>query len=96
MFFDVSCVVSIHLFVRFFRNIDFSIRFSDGRSFRPQSILAIDREHDLALIKINASKLPVLKLGNSQDLIPGQAILSIGNPLGYEHSVSRGVFAAIR
>jgi len=75
---------------------DFSIRFSDGRSFRPQSILAIDREHDLALIKINASKLPVLKLGNSQELIPGQAILSIGNPLGYEHSVSRGVVAAIR
>ena len=75
---------------------DFSIRFSDGRSFRPQSILAIDREHDLALIKIDADDLPVLKLGNSQQIIPGQAILSIGNPLGYEHSISRGVVAAIR
>ncbi len=75
---------------------DFSIRFSDGRTFRPRSILAIDRDRDLALVKIDAKKLPVLKLGNSRDLIPGQAVLSIGNPLGYEHSVSRGVIAAIR
>ena len=75
---------------------DFSIRFSDGRTFRPKSILAIDRDRDLALVKIDAKKLPVLKLGNSRELIPGQAILSIGNPLGYEHSVSRGVVAAIR
>ena len=75
---------------------DFSIRFSDGRTFRPESILAIDRNRDLALIKIDTKNLPVLQLGNSQDLIPGQAILSIGNPLGYEHSVSRGVVAAIR
>ena len=75
---------------------DFSIRFSDGRTFRPESILAIDRNRDLALIKIDTKNLPVLQLGNSKDLIPGQAILSIGNPLGYEHSVSRGVVAAIR
>jgi regulator of sirC expression with transglutaminase-like and TPR domain len=75
---------------------DFSIRLSDGRTFRPHSILAIDRDRDLALIKIEAKALPVLQLGDSQDLIPGQAVLSIGNPLGYEHSVSRGVIAAIR
>jgi regulator of sirC expression with transglutaminase-like and TPR domain len=75
---------------------DFSIRFSDGRTFRPQSILAVDRNRDLALVKIDAKNLPVLQLGDSQELIPGQAILSIGNPLGYEHSVSRGVVAAIR
>ena len=75
---------------------DFSIRFPDGKTFRPQSILAIDRNRDLALIKIDAKNLPVLQLGNSQELTPGQSILSIGNPLGYEHSVSRGVVAAIR
>ena len=75
---------------------DFSIRLSDGRTFRPHSILAIDRDRDLALIKIEAKALPVLQLGDSQDLIPGQAVLSIGNPLGYEHSVSRGVIAAVR
>ena len=46
---------------------DFSIRFSDGRTFRPESILAIDRNRDLALIKIDTKNLPVLQLGNSQD-----------------------------
>ena len=75
---------------------DFSIRFSDGRTFRPQSILALDRERDLALIKIKSQDLPVLELGESTKLKPGQAVLAIGNPLGYEHSVSRGVIAAIR
>ena len=58
--------------------------------------MAIDRDRDLALIKIDAKDLPTLQLGDSRELIPGQAILSIGNPLGYEHSVSRGVIAAIR
>ena len=75
---------------------DFSIRFSDGKSFRPVSILAIDRDRDLALIKIDAENLPVLKLGDSDRLKPGVAILSLGNPLGYSYSVSRGVVAALR
>ena len=58
--------------------------------------LAIDRENDLALIKINAQKLPYLELGDSDEISPGQPIFSIGNPLGFTHSVSRGVIAAIR
>ena len=40
---------------------EFKIRFEDGKSFFPDSILAIDRENDLALIKINAQKLPYLE-----------------------------------
>jgi S1-C subfamily serine protease len=75
---------------------DFSVRFPDGKTFRPQSILAIDRNRDLALIKIEAQGLPILQLGDSRQITPGQSILSIGNPLGYEHSVSRGVVAAVR
>ncbi|MBT3666373.1 MAG: DUF1080 domain-containing protein [Opitutae bacterium] len=75
---------------------EFKIRFEDGKSFFPDSILAIDRENDLALIKINAQKLPYLELGDSDEISPGQPIFSIGNPLGFAHSVSRGVIAAIR
>ena len=37
---------------------DFSVRLSDGRTFRPHSILAIDRDRDLALIKIEAKHYP--------------------------------------
>lgn len=75
---------------------DFSIRFSNGESYRPKSIIGIDRSRDLALIKIDAEDLPVLELGDSDKLVPGEAILSLGNPLGYTHSVSRGVVAALR
>ena len=75
---------------------DFAIRFADGKTFRPQSILAVDRERDLALVKIDAKDLPTLELGDSNKIDPGQAIFSLGNPLGYSHSVSRGVVAAIR
>ncbi len=75
---------------------DFAIRFANGKTFRPQSILAVDRDRDLALVKIDAKNLPPLELGDSNKIEPGQAIFSLGNPLGYSHSVSRGVVAAIR
>lgn len=75
---------------------DFAIRFADGKTYRPQSILAVDRDRDLALIKIDAKNLPALELGDSDQIDPGQAIFALGNPLGYSHSVSRGVVAAIR
>ena len=60
---------------------DFSIRFSNGKSFRPVSILGIDRDRDLALIKIDAENLPTLKLGDSDKLQPGEAVLSSEIPL---------------
>ena len=75
---------------------DFKIRFADGNSFSPKEILAIDRENDLALIKIDASGLPTLQLGDSDQITPGQSVFSIGNPLGFSHSVTRGVISAIR
>ncbi len=75
---------------------DFSIRFSNDQSYRPKSIIGIDRSRDLALVKIDVENLPVLELGNSDKLVPGEAILSLGNPLGYGHSVSRGVIAGLR
>ena len=75
---------------------DFAVRFANGKTFRPRSILAVDRDLDLALVKIDAEDLPVLTLGDSDKITPGQSIFSLGNPLGYSHSVSRGVIAAIR
>jgi serine protease Do len=75
---------------------DFNIRFSDGKTYRPTSIVALDRARDLALFKIDAEDLTPLRLGNSNNLIAGETILSVGNPLGYSFSVSRGVVAAIR
>ncbi len=74
----------------------FRIKFANGKSYEPKAILAVDRERDLALVKIDAKNLPVLSLGDSDSLKPGQGILALGNPLGYSYSVSRGVVAALR
>ncbi len=75
---------------------DFVVRFADGSSYKPSSIVAVDRARDLALFRIEDKESPPLLLGDSNSLNPGETILSIGNPLGYSFSVSRGVVAAVR
>ena len=74
----------------------FRVKLSDGKTYEPKAILAVDRDKDLALVQIDRRGLVPLPLGNSDDLSPGQAILSLGNPLGFDFSVSQGVAAALR
>lgn len=63
----------------------------DGRSFRAE-VVGIDPAIDVALLKIpRADRLPVVTLGDSNSLRPGQWVCAIGNPLGYVHSVTVGV-----
>jgi serine protease Do len=57
-------------------------------------VLGIDRESDLALLKIDAQRLPVLPFGNSDKLRQGDLVLAIGSPLGLQNSVSMGVVSA--
>jgi serine protease Do len=57
-------------------------------------VLGIDRLSDLALLKIDAEKLPVLPFGNSDKLRQGDLVLAIGSPLGLRNSVSMGVVSA--
>ncbi|MDG1131815.1 MAG: transglutaminase family protein [Opitutales bacterium] len=75
---------------------EFTVELADGTLCQPTEILAIDRSRDLALFRIDQSELPTLPLGDSSKIEPGQAVLSVGNPLGYDLSVSQGVVAAIR
>jgi serine protease Do len=59
------------------------------------SLIGIDRESDLAVIKIDQENLPYLKFGNSDELKQGQIVLALGNPLGLDNSVSMGVVSAV-
>jgi serine protease Do len=58
-------------------------------------IVGIDRETDLAVIKIDRKNLPYLAFGDSNQLKQGQIVLALGNPLGLDNSVSLGVVSAV-
>ena len=58
------------------------------------AVVGIDRETDLALIKVNRSELPKLPFGDSDSLQQGDIVLAIGSPLGLKNSVSMGVVSA--
>jgi serine protease Do len=68
-----------------------TVKLSDGRTFRAR-VIGADPDTDIALIKVDGqSGLPVAPLGDSSTLRMGEWVCAIGNPLGYEHSVTVGV-----
>ena len=58
------------------------------------TVVGIDAETDLAVIKVAATDLSPLTFGDSEELKPGQLLLAIGSPLGLQNSVSLGVVSA--
>jgi len=76
-----------------------TVSLSDGREFKAE-IKGKDPRSDLAVIKINASNLPVANLGDSDNLKIGQWVVAIGNPFGFalqnpEPTVTVGVISAL-
>ena len=69
------------------------VHLSDGREL-PARILGADAVTDIALLKVSAGNLPVLRLGSSQAVSVGDAVIAIGNPFGLGQSVSAGIVSA--
>ena len=68
-----------------------TVKLADGRTVRAR-LIGADPDTDIALIKIDGqSGLPVAPLGDSATLRMGEWVCAIGNPLGYEHTVTVGV-----
>ncbi|MBR0256109.1 MAG: trypsin-like peptidase domain-containing protein, partial [Synergistaceae bacterium] len=76
--------------------ITVSLQLADGsKKTYPAVIKGHDRDYDLAVIKIEPDRsLPVLELGDSDALEVGEFVVAIGNPYGFEHSVTAGVISA--
>jgi S1-C subfamily serine protease len=68
--------------------------FSDGRELS-FSVVGTDALSDLAVIRTERGDLSVAELGNADELVVGQLVVAIGNPLGYAGSVSAGVVSAL-
>jgi serine protease Do len=58
-------------------------------------VVGMDLETDLAVIKIDRDKLPVVPFGDSETLKPGQLVMAFGSPLGLANSVTLGVVGAV-
>ena len=74
---------------------DVRVIFADGRGVEAE-IVSADPEHDLAILKIPAPEpLPFITLGRSDDLMIGETVVAIGNPLGLQHTVTAGIVSAL-
>jgi S1-C subfamily serine protease len=70
-----------------------TVLLKDGRQFKGK-VLGEDPLTDIAVIKIEASNLPTVKLGDSKALQPGEWAIAIGNPLGLDNTVTVGIISA--
>jgi len=68
--------------------------FTDGTT-RPAAVVGSDPPTDLAVLRAEASGLPYAVLGDSDELRVGQVVIAIGNPLGFDSTVSTGVISAL-
>ncbi len=75
-------------------NAEYTVFTSDGKDYKAK-IMATDAYNDLAVIKIEATGLPVVELGDSDKLETGQWVIAIGNALAeFQNSVTVGVISA--
>jgi len=69
------------------------VRLTDKREFKAK-VIGIDQRSDIALLKIAASGLPVVNIGDSSRLEVGDWVVAIGSPFGFSNSVSQGIVSA--
>jgi serine protease Do len=69
------------------------VRLSDRRELKAE-VIGEDKRSDIALLKIEASNLPVAKIGDTHDLEVGEWVLAIGSPFGFDHSATAGIVSA--
>ena len=70
------------------------VMLNDGRQAQAK-VIGTDPETDLAVLKVNLDKLPVMVMSNSEQLQVGDIVLAIGNPFGVGQTVTSGIISAL-
>lgn len=71
-----------------------TVTLSDGRKFKGAKVLGRDERTDIAVVKIDATNLPTVKLGDSDKVKVGEWAIAVGNPFGLDHTLTVGVISA--
>ncbi|MBV9594930.1 MAG: Do family serine endopeptidase [Actinobacteria bacterium] len=71
-----------------------TVKLTDRREFAAK-VVGVDKRSDVAVIKIAATGLPTVRFGDSAKLKPGQWVVAIGSPFGFDNSVTAGVVSAV-
>ncbi|NET11190.1 MAG: PDZ domain-containing protein [Merismopedia sp. SIO2A8] len=71
-----------------------NVTLKDGRSYEG-NVIGTDAMTDIAVIKIDATDLPTVPIGSSEEIVPGQWAIAIGNPLGLDNTVTAGIISAV-
>ncbi len=75
------------------RAAQIQVQLKDGR-VAPATLVGVDRDTDLAVLKVGLGTLPIMPLGRSDRLRVGEPVLAIGNPLGLGQTVTQGIVSA--
>ena len=70
-----------------------TVRLTDKREF-PARVIGVDRKTDIALLKIDATNLPKVSIGDPNKLKVGEWVVAIGSPFGFDNSVTAGIVSA--
>ncbi|MBR9982301.1 MAG: Do family serine endopeptidase [Desulfatitalea sp.] len=77
------------------RAADIKVVLQDERQF-DVTLVGVDADSDLAVLRIDSdTPLPMVDLGDSDDILIGETIIAIGNPFGFSHTVTTGVISAV-
>ncbi|MBO9663479.1 MAG: DegQ family serine endoprotease [Dokdonella sp.] len=71
-----------------------TVNLSDRREFDAK-VVGADAQYDIALLKIDATGLPAVSVGDSKTVKAGQWVVAIGSPFGFDHSVTAGIVSAV-
>jgi serine protease Do len=71
------------------------VRLFDHRELRAR-VVGLDKQTDVALLKVEAANLPAVKVGNSDKLEVGEWVLAIGSPFGLDYTATQGIISALQ